>query len=97
MYKSLFFIISLVICFNPKLRSEENYWQQFVHYTMDVKLLPSENALIGEETIFYKNNSPDTLHKFYLHLYPNAYQNSESIRAQEAKKYSRKILKNKKR
>ncbi|MFQ5677799.1 MAG: M1 family peptidase, partial [bacterium] len=52
--------------------AKDDYWQQFVHYSLAVTLLPGERALSGTETIEYQNNSPDTLRKFYLHLYPDA-------------------------
>ncbi|MFQ5770326.1 MAG: M1 family aminopeptidase [bacterium] len=73
------------------LPAEETYWQQFVHYTMDITLMPTEKALTGKEIIIYRNNSPDTLYQFYLHLYPNGYQSSKSIRAEEAKRFYQKI------
>ena len=52
----------------------EEYWQQFVQYSMSVKLDTSEHTIGGHSTITYKNNSPDTLHHFYLNLYANAFQ-----------------------
>ncbi len=67
----------------------EDYWQQFVHYTMNVTLDPENHMLTGEQTILYRNNSPNTLNKFYMHLYPNAYRDLNSTMAQEAKKYYR--------
>lgn len=67
--------------------AEEGYWQQYVHYKMDIRLIPDERALRGEETIIYHNNSPDTLHHFYLHLYPNAYRGSQSVYAREAREF----------
>ncbi len=91
MRKLVLLNILLILAVCKYLPAQEKYWQQFVHYTMDVTLIPIENALIGEETISYKNNSPDTLHQFFLHLYPNGYQNSKSIRAQESKQYYRKV------
>ncbi len=54
-------------------QADDNYWQQFVHYTMNVTLEPNKHILSGEETILYKNNSPGTLFKLYMHLYPNAF------------------------
>ncbi len=71
--KTRFLTISILsLLFFTNLAANEKYWQQFVHYKMDVMLLPIEHALTGTETIEYKNNSPDTLRKFFLHLYPNA-------------------------
>lgn len=69
------------------MQSVDDYWQQFVHYTMDVTLEPETHMLTGKETILYRNNSPDTITKFYMHLYPNAYKDENSTMAQEAKKY----------
>ena len=67
-------------------QADDNYWQQFVHYTMNVTLEPNKHILSGEETILYKNNSPGTLFKLYMHLYPNAFRNDNSTMAQGAKK-----------
>ena len=52
----------------------EEYWQQFVQYSMSVKLDTSVHTIGGHSTITYKNNSADTLHHFYLNLYANAFQ-----------------------
>ncbi|MCH9006925.1 M1 family metallopeptidase [candidate division KSB1 bacterium] len=87
--------IILLFC-TGGLKAQDDYWQQFVHYKMDVTLLPVEHALVGDETILYRNNSPDTLYNIYLHLYPNAYKNSQTIKAQEARKFHRRLLKSEK-
>ena len=51
-----------------------SYWQQSVLYRMEVSLDPENHLLTGESVITYKNNSPDTLDRIYMHLYPNAFQ-----------------------
>jgi hypothetical protein len=53
-------------------------WQQRVEYTINVKLDDVAHLLVGNETILYVNNSPDTLHEMYIHLWPNAYKNNET-------------------
>jgi hypothetical protein len=54
-----------------------DYFQQFHHTTMRVKLDTERKWITGTETIRYANNSPDTLREFYLHLYPNAFRNKD--------------------
>ncbi len=56
----------------------EEYWQQKVDYDIKVRLDPALHMLTGTETIRYRNNSPDTLDRFYLHLYANAYRDKTS-------------------
>lgn len=49
-----------------------------MHYTIDVKLDAEEKTLTGFEEITYINNSPDTLHYIWFHLWPNAYKNDQT-------------------
>jgi len=79
--------------FSQTQSSETPYWQQSVHYTMDITLNSTEHALTGEERIVYKNNSPDTLYKFYLHLYPNAFRSNETVKARESRHEYRRLVK----
>lgn len=51
-----------------------DYWQQEVHYSMQVELHPAQHQVRGQATIRYINHSPDSLDRIYLHLYPNAFQ-----------------------
>src|SRR5688572_975287 len=55
-------------------QSKKYYWQQQVHYKMDVRMDVNTNKFTGKQTIRYKNNSPDVLHNVYFHLYLNAFQ-----------------------
>jgi hypothetical protein len=54
--------------------SASGYWQQEVHYKIDAEFRPKEDKIIGQQTLIYSNNSPDTLNTVYFHLYLNAFQ-----------------------
>ena len=88
----LFLVFLLFFCV-ALASATEDYWQQYVHYNFNVNLNVEQHYLSGDGIITYKNNSPDTLDRIYLHLYPNAFRNENSTMAQEAKKlgYNRKI------
>ena len=49
-------------------------WQQRADYIMDVKLDVTTHKLQGTQKLTYQNNSRDTLHKVFYHLYFNAFQ-----------------------
>lgn len=87
---ALFMLI--VLLFTAPLYAGEDYWQQSVHYKMDVKLDPATHTLTGTSNISYRNNSPNTLDKIYMYLYPNAFRNNETILAKEAAKFFIKSL-----
>ena len=53
------------------LAGDGGYFQQYVHYTIHVRLFPSLNRLEGREWLRYVNHSPDTLNTLYFHLYQN--------------------------
>jgi hypothetical protein len=50
------------------------YWQQYVHYVMDIDMDTDKHRFTGKQKLVYVNNSPDTLHKVFYHLYWNAFQ-----------------------
>lgn len=52
----------------------EGYWQQDVHYKIKANIDESTDIIDGEEILTYYNNSPDTLHFLFFHLYQNAFQ-----------------------
>ena len=71
---NLFSAFLLLLLLSISLKAEENYWQQWVHYGMEVSLDTAEHSLSGTSNITYVNKSPDSLHRIYMHLYPNAFQ-----------------------
>lgn len=50
------------------------YWQQDVYYKINANIDETTDIITGNETLVYYNNSPDTLHELYFHLYQNAFQ-----------------------
>ena len=55
-------------------RAGNSYWQQHVGYSISVTLLDSIHTLVGSSSVYYSNNSPDTLRSVYFHLYYNAFK-----------------------
>ena len=53
----------LLLIFTTVSFATEGYFQQYVHYTMDVKLDIKEHTIGGHSIIVYTNNSPDELKK----------------------------------
>ena len=50
------------------------YWQQKVDYIMEVTLDSETARYNGTQKLIYTNNSPETHHKVFYHLYYNAFQ-----------------------
>ena len=61
----------------------QGYFQQKVNYRIQVTLDDRNNELNAFETIEYINNSPDTLHFIYFHLWPNGYSNNNTELAKQ--------------
>ncbi len=53
---------------------EREYFQQRVDYTLFVVLDDTLHQLAGKVKMRYFNQSPDTLHEIYIHLWPNGYR-----------------------
>lgn len=50
------------------------YWQQDVHYVIKGRLDDERDQLDADLTLYYNNNSPDTLRWVFFHLYQQAYE-----------------------
>ena len=68
------FLLSFLITLPEWLYGQADYWQQRVAYDMDVAMDVNTNQFTGTQTLDYQNNSPDTLHRVFYHLYFNAFQ-----------------------
>ena len=51
-----------------------NYWQNRAEYVIEAELNHKESQLNGMETIWYFNNSPDTLKRIVVRLYQDIYR-----------------------
>ena len=77
--KNLLVTISIFLLkVTPAFCQASPYWQQQVNYSIDVTLNDKINTLDGYVKMDYFNNSPDTLHFIWLHLWPNAYKNDRT-------------------
>lgn len=63
------------------------YWQQRVDTRIAVQLDDEQHVLRGSLSLDYYNQSPDTLHFIYFHLYPNAYSSDRTA-------YTRQVVEN---
>lgn len=69
----------LFLLFNVSIKAQTRpYFQQDVSYTINVKLDDDKHMLNASETLIYKNNSPDVLPFIWMHLWANAYKNSQT-------------------
>lgn len=79
MIKNTFFLATLFLSLT--LFAQPNRWQQRVKYTMNVDMNVQTNRYTGKQQLEYWNNSPDTLHRVFYHLYWNAFQPNSAMDA----------------
>lgn len=76
-------VILSLLSFSQNNSDLAEYFQQQVNYTISVTLNDNEHSLKGFEEIEYINNSPNSLHYIYFHLWPNAYKNNQTCLAKQ--------------
>ena len=64
-------------------QAQSTYFQQEVNSKIKVSLNDTTHTLTGDIEIEYTNNSPQTLHKIYMHLWPNAYSSKRTAFAKQ--------------
>lgn len=77
-HKKLIVLLLIVCLFRLPGLAQDHYFQQEVHYTIDVTLGDPAHTLDGSARIRYINHSPDTLHYIWFHCWPNAYKNDRT-------------------
>jgi len=82
--KLLLFVFSFIVIVSF-VNAQADRWQQHIDYTINAALNVNNNLVTGSEEIVYTNNSPDTLHKVYFHMYWNAFapNSAMDIRSRE--------------
>lgn len=69
-----FLTILSLIQSSPINAQKAGYWQQEVHYEMDIDMDAEANQFTGSQKLTYTNNSPNTLNRVFYHLFFNAFQ-----------------------
>ena len=64
-------------------KPDADYWQQDVHYRINAAMDEVHHVIGGDLSLEYWNNSPDTLHYVYFHLFQNAFVKGSHLRALE--------------
>ncbi|WP_026628250.1 M1 family metallopeptidase [Dyadobacter alkalitolerans] len=68
------FIVLAMTAISLQVSAQSDRWQQRVKYQMEVDFDATKHQYKGKQKLIYSNNSPDTLHKVFYHLYLNAFQ-----------------------
>lgn len=76
-------LLSLLFLSSPISAQHKPYFQQKLEYKIHVTLNDSLHEARGTDTIFYTNQSPDTLIFLYFHLWPNATINNKTALAKQ--------------
>lgn len=87
--KQLLLLLTTAIC---SVSNAQQYWQQEVNYSIQVKLDDKNHTLSAYEEFDYINHSPNSLDFLYIHLWPNAYRNGKTALGKQLYKNGEKDL-----
>ncbi|NNC83251.1 MAG: M1 family metallopeptidase [Flavobacteriales bacterium] len=73
----------LILLLTPVTTLAQEYFQQWVDYTIEVTLDDEAHMLTGEIEMVYHNRSADVLEEIYIHLWPNAYSSRTTALAEQ--------------
>jgi len=68
------FSVLLLVALAFRVSAQSDRWQQRAKYQMEIDFDAVKHQYKGTQKLVYTNNSPDTLHKVFYHLYLNAFQ-----------------------
>lgn len=71
--------------FGWEAKAQTEYWQQEVHYDMNVSLDDKNQSLQGNLDLVYINHSPDTLTYIWFNIWPNGYSSKNTALAKQVK------------
>jgi len=71
-------LLASALLISAALHSQTTYFQQEVHYKIDVSLNDINHTISAIEEFTYTNNSSVTLNEMWIHIWPNAYKNNET-------------------
>lgn len=77
------FLLASLLFIGHGTAGATDYFQQEVHYRIDVVLSDHEHFIEGNIAITYVNHAPDALSEIYMHHWPNAYSSPESPLARQ--------------
>lgn len=68
-------LLLFLVLIGLPLTAQKDYFQQEVHYDIEVRLDDQLDAIFAQLKLTYVNNSPDTLRELWFHCWPRAYSN----------------------
>lgn len=66
-------LVPIILCW-PSVLAAQEYFQQQVDYTINVRLDDERHELHAQEQFLYTNRAPVALDTIWIHLWPNAYR-----------------------
>ena len=85
----IFILFTLQSLYAQNKDHEKSAWLQELRYTIEAELDTTAKQLAGYMTIFYKNNSPDSIISSFLQVPANAYSDAQNTAVREMQRFNR--------